>query len=214
MSLKKIRPIYFILPPLVLVLALISFILVLDWDTQSTLAQFLIYSLISLAIVAGLAVIIEIPLLFYFALKKPKSISPPNQSSLTKMKSLFGKIESKEQAVKIINHVSRIFVILGIIQMIGGSIFINFSHENRIAIGITGLIHISFGFLLKKFKSIIIVSILLLFTLSEIMVAILNLFGVFNQPKAIPIIAVAIAIATIRAMQAIFKIQSVKKSEK
>lgn len=198
MSSRILKPIYFILPPLVLILALVSFVSILDSNkAQSTFAQFFLYALGALMIIATLALFVEVPLLFYLALRKQKSIISPTQ------KTLFGKIESKEHATRVINHVSKVFVILGIIQIVF-STFVDAPLEAKIEISIIGVIYIGLALLLRKFKKPIIAVIFLLFSLASVLIASLNLFGILGntQKRSIPIIGIAVVIASIQAIKA------------
>lgn len=122
----------------------------------------------------------------------------------TKRSSWFGSVESKEKAIKVIGHVSKVFIILGLIQIFGGFAFANFSFESKIAMGVSGIIYIGLGYLLGKFKKIAIAIILLLLSLAGVILALMNLFGVFGtvQNKGLPIIGIALAIASIQAIKA------------
>lgn len=122
----------------------------------------------------------------------------------TKSGSWFGPVESEEKAIKVINHISKVFEILGGISILGFFILTNFSFESRVAIAITGITYVILGFLLGKFKKPVIAIILLLLSLAGVLVAILNLFGVLGntQNRGLPIIWVAMAIASFQAIKA------------
>lgn len=116
----------------------------------------------------------------------------------------FGKIESKEKAIRIINYISKVFIILGVIQIIFDFIFIYFFFESKIVIDIidmaNGPIYIIFGFLLRKFKKMIVVNIFLLYFLIKVVD---NILGIQNRSIFIMgiIIVVIVSIQAIRAIR-------------
>ena len=122
----------------------------------------------------------------------------------TKGNSWFSKVESKEKAIKIIDHISKVFMILGSLQILLGFMLEDFSFESKVAVCITGLVYICLGFLLKKFKNTIIAIILLLLSLTGVIATSMNLFGVFGntQNRGLPIMGIAIAVASIQAIKA------------
>lgn len=122
----------------------------------------------------------------------------------TKWNSWFGKIESKEKAAKVIKHISKVFVIIGALQIILGFILQDFQFESRVEMGITGLVYLCLGFLFGKFKKTIIAMILLLLSLTGVIVTSMNLFGIFGntQNRGLPIMGIAIAIASIQGIKA------------
>lgn len=117
---------------------------------------------------------------------------------------MLAKIESKEHAKKVIDHVSKVFMILGILQIIGSFTVFNFALETKIIESVIGIVYLILAFLLRKLKSPIIALILLSLSLIEILFALMNLFGLFGNSKnaGIPIMAVAFAIASVQAIQA------------
>ena len=122
----------------------------------------------------------------------------------TKGNSWFGPIESKEKAIKMINHISKVFMILGAIQILGGLTFVGFLYEAKITLGVNGVVYAGLGFLLGKFKKTVIAIILLLLSLTGVIVTSMNLFGILGntQNRGIPIIGLAFAIASIQAIKA------------
>ena len=122
----------------------------------------------------------------------------------SKVNSLFGEIESKEMAIKIIKHLSEIFVVIGSLQIILSFIINNFPFESKVAIGITGLIYLCLGLLLGKYKKTILAIMLLILSLTGVIITSMNLFGILgtNQNKGLPIMGIAIAIACVKAIKA------------
>ena len=122
----------------------------------------------------------------------------------SKENSLFGKIESKEMAIKIIKHLSEIFVIIGSLQIILSFMINNFPFESKVVIGITGLIYLCLGFLLGKYKKTILAIMLLTLSLTGVIITSMNLFGILGttQNKGLPIMGIAISIACVKAIKA------------
>lgn len=128
-----------------------------------------------------------------------------------KSSNLLSKPESKEQAVKIINHVGEVLIVLGVITSLGGFLlFTELPFEAKIAMSITGIIYAGLGFLLKKLKKTAIAIILLVLSIADALITSLNFLGLFGQSEntGIPIIGIAVIIASIQAINATRKYNS------
>lgn len=125
----------------------------------------------------------------------------------SKENSLFGEIESKEKAAKIIKHLSEIFIFIGSLQIILAFLIENFQFESKIAIAINGMIYIILAIILEKFKKTIAAITLLILTLTSVIISSMNLFGILGntQNRGIPIMGIALAISCIKLIKATLK---------
>jgi len=120
----------------------------------------------------------------------------------TKKNAWFSKIESKEDAIKVIKDSSNGFLVLAAIQFGLGFL-----------IGMTtiidGVIYAVLALLLRKFNSRAVAILLLLLSLVAIVVTGINKFGGGEGGRNI-ILAVIMIWASVRAVQATFKYNKVK----
>lgn len=113
----------------------------------------------------------------------------------------YGKIETKDEAIKIIKEASNGFYILAVVQIIGGVILKYLAPEySGIAIMVDGVIVGICAFLLRKFNSKIVAIILILF-------AIAGLISSGGKNIILPIIAIWISVRAIQATFGLKKFQ-------
>ena len=117
-----------------------------------------------------------------------------------KKRGLFSKIETREDALKTIKDSSITFYLIGGLQ-IALSFFLGAS-----AI-VDGLLFIIFAFLLQKFNSRIVAVLLLILSGAGLVVTTMNSFGGGQGGRNV-ILALVVLWASIRAVQATFKLQS------
>ncbi|OGJ53663.1 hypothetical protein A2448_00720 [Candidatus Peregrinibacteria bacterium RIFOXYC2_FULL_41_22] len=113
-------------------------------------------------------------------------------------KQIAGKIESKEEAVKIIKDCSNAFFILAGIEIVAGIVIIG------TAAIIDGIIFGILAFVLRKFYSRVAAIILLLMSLGSVIVTVMNNASGGNGGSNI-ILAIVIVYASARGIQATFK---------
>lgn len=114
----------------------------------------------------------------------------------------FGKIESKEDAIKVIKDSSNGFLILAAIQIGIGFLI------GTTAI-IDGVLYAILALLLRKFNSRVVAIIFLLLSSAAIVVTGINRFGEGEGGKNI-FLAIIMIYVSIRAIQATFKYNKVK----
>lgn len=123
-------------------------------------------------------------------------------------------VESKEKALLIIKHLREIYIVIGAIQIIlSWSLADKLTFESRIAMAIYGGILVTFGFLLGKFKKPLIAYALLSLSFIGVITTSLILFGVIpsgTQNRALPIIGIALVIASVKAVKATLKLNENK----
>ncbi len=127
-----------------------------------------------------------------------------------KKRPLIAGFDSKEQATKAINHISKVCIILGIIQMLYGFSNDTFPTEAKIEMSVIAIVLIGLGILLKKFKKPIIAKILLSLSIIWVIFSAIGIFGVLTwgaDMKIIgnPILGIAMIVASIQATKAISK---------
>ena len=112
---------------------------------------------------------------------------------------MLAKPQSKEQAEKIIDHVSTVFMIIGAILLFLSLSSDTFIFQFKVVTSFQGALYLVLGFLLKKIKKPIIPMMLLVISVGVILINFLNLFGMVGttQHGAIPFMGVAVAIASL-----------------
>ena len=125
---------------------------------------------------------------------------------------MLAKPQSKEQAEKIIDHVSTVFMIIGAILLFLSLSSDTFIFQFKVVTSVQGAIYLVLGFLLKKIKKPIIPMMLLVISVGVILINFLNLFGMVGttQHSAIPFMGVAVAIASVQALNATRKYNELK----
>lgn len=115
-----------------------------------------------------------------------------------------GPVESKEEAVKIINHISKVFEVLGSISVVGFFVFTDFSFQSRVVNAILGIIYIILGFSLGKLKKPVIAIVILVLSVCNVLIASLNLFGILGntETRNLPIIGITMIIVSLQAIKA------------
>ncbi len=132
-------------------------------------------------------------------------------TAMTKTKSTkknvwFGKIETKEEALKVIRESSTGFYFLAAAQIVlGYLVFGSTAIVDGVAFGVS-------AFLLRQFRSRIVASLMLLLTVASVMMTATNLFGVGTGGRNI-LLAFVMVWASIRAIQATFKLHKLEKNE-
>lgn len=115
----------------------------------------------------------------------------------------FGKIESREDALKVIKDSSNAFYVIAAIQA-GIGVFLAPSMI------LDGVIYAVLGFLLRKFNSRIVAVLLLLFSALAVFATVSNQFGRDGTGGSNIVLAVIILWAAVRAVQATFKLPKLK----
>ncbi len=128
--------------------------------------------------------------------QNPASVQPQQ----TKKNTLFGKIETKEEALKIIKDSSNGFYFLSALEIIAGYFVIGIS-----AI-IDGIIFAICAFLLRKFNSKVVAIILLLISAMSLITTGVNKFSNGSGGQNI-FLAVIVVWISIRAVQATFALE-------
>lgn len=113
---------------------------------------------------------------------------------------LFGKIETWEDAIKVIKDVSNAFYFLAALQMVLGYFIIG------AATIIDGVVFAACAFLLRKFHSRIVAVILLLLSIGTLVATVLNKFGTSTGGKNVFLAVITIWVS-IRAIQATFSLK-------
>lgn len=111
------------------------------------------------------------------------------------------KITSKEHATKVIVYVSKVFIVIGIIQSIFSFLILQ-GFLDQLLGSISGSIYIIFGLLLWKFKKLIFALLLTFFAFVNALLSILNLFADAGENKGLPIIGIALIFAGFQAIKA------------
>ena len=115
----------------------------------------------------------------------------------------FGKIESREDALKVIKDSSNGFYVIAAIQA-GIGVFLAPSMI------LDGVIYAVLGFLLRKFNSRVVAVLLLLFSALSVFATASNQFGRGGTGGSNIVLAVIILWAAVRAVQATFKLPKLK----
>ncbi|MFA6549943.1 MAG: hypothetical protein WCT36_01140 [Candidatus Gracilibacteria bacterium] len=113
-------------------------------------------------------------------------------------KQIAGKIESKEEAVKVIKDCSNAFLLLAAIEVIAGLVLLG------TAAIIDGVVFAILAIILRKFHSRVAAIILLLLSLASVIVTIMNNVSGGTGGSNI-ILAIVIVYASARGIQATFK---------
>lgn len=125
---------------------------------------------------------------------------PPTQ---VKKNSWFGKIETQDEALEVIKGVSIGFYFLAVLQIVIGYFLIGLESI------IDGVIYAVLAFLLRKFNSRVVAVILLLISIASIVFTGINQFAGGTGGKN-TILAVITVWASIRAIQATFKLHKLQ----
>lgn len=131
-------------------------------------------------------------------------ILTPTETKPPKKNAWFGKIETKEEALKIIKDSSNGFYFLAALQIVIGYFLLGLP-----AI-IDGVIFAVLAFLLRKFKSMVVAMLLLLLSVGGIVVTAINQFGGGTGGRNI-ILALIMIWVSIRAVQATAKLHKLEK---
>jgi cobalamin synthase len=129
----------------------------------------------------------------------------PTESKPRKNNTWFGKIGSKEDAIKVIKDSSNGFYFLAALQIIIGYFVLGLTTI------IDGVIIAVLAFVLWKFRSIVAAVFLLLFSIVSIVVTAINQFG-GGTGGSNTILAVLMIWISIRAVQATFKLHKLEKA--
>lgn len=120
-----------------------------------------------------------------------------------KKNSWFGKIETSEEAVKVIKDVSIGFYVLAALQIVAGYFILG------IPAIIDGVIFAVCAFLLRKFNSRVVAIILLLLSIGSLVITGINKFGGGAGGRNL-FLAVIMIWVSIRAIQATFALKKFK----
>ncbi|MEI6660241.1 MAG: hypothetical protein WCK91_02355 [bacterium] len=132
-------------------------------------------------------------------------ITTSTDSKPPKKNAWFGKIETKEEALKVIKDSSNGFYFLAALQIVIGYFLLGLP-----AI-IDGVIFAVLAFLLRKFNSMVVAVLLLLLSVGAVVVTAINQFGGGTGGRN-TILAVIMIWTSIRAVQATFKLHKLEKS--
>ena len=116
----------------------------------------------------------------------------------------FGKIETKEEAIKVIKDSSNGFYFLATLQIVIGYFLFGFPTI------IDGVIFGVLAFLLRQFRSMVVAVLLLLLSVVGVVVTVMNQFGGGTGGRNI-ILALIMIWASVRVMQATFKLHKLGK---
>lgn len=122
----------------------------------------------------------------------------------TKRNNWFGKIETREESLKIIKDSSNGFIFLAALQIVIGYFL------SGLPAIIDGVIFAVLALLLRRFKSILVAVLLLLLSVGGIVVTAINRFGGGTGGRNI-ILALIMIWVSIRAVQATIKFHKLKK---
>ena len=117
----------------------------------------------------------------------------------------FGKIETKEEAIKVIKNSSNGFYFLAALQIVIGYFLLGLP-----AI-IDGVMFGVLAFLLRQFRSMVVAVLLLLLSVGGVVVTAMNQFGGGTGGRN-TILALIIIWVSVRAMQATFKLHKLEKN--
>ena len=131
-------------------------------------------------------------------------ILTPTQTPPPKKNNWFGKIETREEALKVIKDSSNGFYFLAVLQIVIGYFLLGAS-----AI-VDSVILAILAFLLRKFNSMVVAILLLLLSLAGIVVTGINRFGGGTGGRNI-ILAVIMIWVSVRAVQATLKLHKLEK---
>lgn len=131
-------------------------------------------------------------------------IPKPAQKPPSNKNAWFGKIETKEEALKAIKDASNGFYFLAVLQITVGYFFLG------VLVMIDGVIFAILAFLLRKFNSTAVAVLLLLLTIVGAVVTGINKFEGGAGGKNV-ILAVIIILMSVRAMQATIKLHKLEK---
>lgn len=131
-------------------------------------------------------------------------VPTPSQTQPPKKNNWFGKIETREEALKVIKDSSIGFYFLALLQIVIGYFLLEAS-----AI-IDGVIFAILAFLLRKFNSMVIAILLLLLSVAAVVVTGINKFGGGSGGRNMTLAIIMIWVS-VRAVQASIKLHKLGK---
>ena len=130
---------------------------------------------------------------------------PTTETKPPKKNAWFGKIETKDEALKVIKDSSNGFYFLAALQIIIGYFLLGLP-----AI-IDGVMFGVLAFLLRQFRSMVVAVLLLLLSVGGVVVTAINQFGGGTGGRN-TILALIMIWVSVRAVQATFKLHKLEKS--